>query len=113
MEVAHGEGQQQALVLQSQDRHVHLAVVPEVADAVERASAVGGGEQDEVVALVVLALDRSALDRQLVAVNADQRPDLARPSLPQPGLSAEEAVLTLEILRPALLRLVPGLAAIV
>src|SRR5438309_6361081 len=111
MEVAHGEGQQQTLVSQSQDRHVHLAVVPEVTDTVERASAVGGGEQDEVVALVVLALDRPALDRQLVAIDADQRPDLARPRLPEPGLAAEEAVLALEILRHALLRLVPGLTA--
>src|SRR3954447_24820070 len=109
MEVAHGEGQQQALVLQSQDRHVHLAVVPEVADAVERASAVGGGEQDEVIALVVLALDRPALDRQLVAIDTDQRPDLAGWALPQPGLATEEAVLALEIFRHAIGKVVNSL----
>ena len=65
-----------------------------------------------MVRLIVARCDRAVLDRQFVAVDAHQRPDFAGSCLPQPRLTAEEAVPTFEILRLALLRLVPGLAAI-
>src|SRR5438094_109494 len=41
------------------------------------AAAIDRRKQDEVVALVVLARDGAILDRHFVAVDADQRPDLA------------------------------------
>ena len=71
-----------------------------------------GREQDEVVGLIVARFDRPVLDRQFVAVDADQCPDLAGAGLPQPRLAAEESVLALEVLRLAFLRFVPSLAAV-
>ena len=41
LEVANRESQQEPFVLQPQERHVHLAVVTEIADAVERLCTVG------------------------------------------------------------------------
>ena len=66
-----------------------------------------------MVGLIVASFDRVVLHRQLVAVDSDQSPHLARPSLPQPRLFAEESVLALdEVLGLALQRLVPRPAAV-
>src|SRR5438445_622813 len=56
--------------------------------------------------------ERAILDRQFVAIDADERPDFAGAGLPEPGLAAEKAVLALEVLGLALAGLVPGLAVV-
>ena len=57
-------------------------------------------------------LDRAILDWQLVAVDADQRPDLAVHRLPEPRLAAKEAVNALEVAWFTPLGFVPCLAVV-
>ena len=66
-----------------------------------------------MVILIAAANDLALpLDRELIALDANKRDDLARSGPPQPGFATEEAEATLEVNRVTLLRAVPSLATI-
>ena len=112
LEVPNSKGQQQAFVMQPQQRHIHLAVVAEVTDVVEGFAAVDRGKQDEVIGLIVARFDGSVFDREFVTVNSDERPDPAAAGLPQPRLAAKEAIDAFEVARLTAVRLVPRRTAV-
>ena len=112
LQIANGEREQQPAVLQPQERHVHLAVVAEVADAVEGLAPSLGREQDEVVGLIVPALiGRPLMGNSLLSTRTSAQilPDLACHSHVSPP---KKPYWLWKSLRLALLRLVPGLPAV-